>query len=409
MHMRARRFVYELVDQTFFDTIDLYTPNKSHYINFVGAMLPTGWRTGHTGVWAFCYSPRDEMPAQGWKIHLSATLYNARAVLAAAVPVLVDAQITFKFGVDRRMYGLMSSKNWARGGSGKFMTVYPHDEAEFRAVIERLHDATIGLSGPYILSDKRYKERGVVYYRYGTMRPVETIDRDGRRVTHLIGPDGEQQVDDRQPVFTVPSWATDPFPRDRTDSGESNTLKEGRYLINSVLAFSNSGGVYVATDRVTGAEVIVKEARPFVAGHTGENDAVALLQKEYRVMKALEGTGYAPQAYDLFRDWEHWFLVEEKIEGLTLTKLTAQELILLDPRAGAAEYRRYHQLLRDIFLPLARAVAAFHERGIALCDLSPSNVVVSSDTKRVRLIDFEGAYEAGVDIELDLMTSRWRP
>jgi hypothetical protein len=409
MQLRDRRFVYQLVDQTFFDTLDRYAPNKAHYINFVNALLPAGWRNGHKGVWAFCYPPDDALPTQGWKIHLSATLYNARAVLAAAVPVLVDAQVAFKFGADRRMYALMSGKNWTRGGSGKFMTVYPRDEAEFRTVIQRLHAATVGLSGPYILSDKRYDERGIVYYRYGTMRPVETIDRNGHRVTHLIGPDGEQQVDDRQPVFSVPSWATDPFPREQTDAGESNTLKNGRYRIDGVLTFSNTGGVYLATDRDTGMEVVIKEARPFVAGFTAETDAVALLQKEYRVMKALEDTGYAPKAYDLFRDWEHWFLVEEKIVGVTLFKLTSQELVLLKPRADAADYRRYHELFRDVFRPLALAIAAFHERGIALCDLSPSNVVVSMETKQVTLIDFEAACQAGIDIELDLMTPGFAP
>ncbi len=409
MQLRARRFAYQLVDPTFFEPFDRYQPNAAHYVNFVHAYLPDGWRTGRKGVWAFCHPPQDALPTQGWKIHLSATLYNARAVLASAVPVLVSRSVPFKFAADRRIFGLMSGKNWARGGSGKFMTVYPRDDAEFRVLVELLHNETKGLAGPYILSDARYKD-GIVYYRYGTIRPVESLDKDGRRVTHLVGPNGERQVDERNPVFTVPSWTTDPFPRDDSaDDGESNTLKNGRYHIDSVLSYTNSGGVYLATDRETGAEVVIKEARPFVGGASAETDAIALLQKEYRVMKAVEDTGYAPVAYDLFRDWEHWFLVEERIDGETLFKMGSKHMILLNTRPTEEDYRRYHQRFRDVFGELARAVAAFHERGIALCDLSPNNVLVSPDGKRIRLIDFEGACRNGVDIPMDLMTPGFAP
>ena len=76
----------------------------------------------------------------------------------------------------------MNSKRWARQGAGKFITIYPFDEDQFVSVIEQLHQATRQFEGPYILSDRRYKDSKVVFYRYGGMSPFKVLNIKGEKV-----------------------------------------------------------------------------------------------------------------------------------------------------------------------------------------------------------------------------------
>ncbi|GAB3839506.1 hypothetical protein GCM10029963_06840 [Micromonospora andamanensis] len=61
---------------------------------------------------------------------------------------------------------LRNSKYAARAASGKFVTVYPRDDAELELVCKELDELLTGEDGPYVLSDLRYAA-GPVYVRYG--------------------------------------------------------------------------------------------------------------------------------------------------------------------------------------------------------------------------------------------------
>ncbi|NIB31267.1 hypothetical protein HBB16_05180 [Pseudonocardia sp. MCCB 268] len=59
------------------------------------------WHVDRTGLWYSVTPPEVVLPAQGWKLHLSATPAHAREVLARALPVLLDSgarrRSAFKF------------------------------------------------------------------------------------------------------------------------------------------------------------------------------------------------------------------------------------------------------------------------------------------------------------------------
>src|ERR1700760_4259188 len=137
------------------------------------------------------------------------------------------------------MYG----KRWNRGGSGKFMTIYPRDLEQFKHLVARMDERTRDLDGPYILSDRRYKDSKVVYYRYGTMLPQSALSSDGRRISVLIGADGQLVEDKRNPEYVLPPWAKDPFVAEETPQRHTGPvfLNGGKYRIDHPIAFSNSG------------------------------------------------------------------------------------------------------------------------------------------------------------------------
>ncbi|KJK56056.1 hypothetical protein UK12_24790, partial [Saccharothrix sp. ST-888] len=107
------------------------------------------------------------LPAQGWKIHVSAASEAAAEVLSAVASVIAEDPCAFKFAADREKLHEINSRNSERGSAGKFITVYPADERQFRRIAEELHRATGGLPGPAVLSDRPYAPGSRVHYRYG--------------------------------------------------------------------------------------------------------------------------------------------------------------------------------------------------------------------------------------------------
>jgi predicted Ser/Thr protein kinase len=397
-----------LADSQFFETIDYYQPQEDGLVDVVKGILPEDWRYARNTVWLGCHPPEERdrpLPPQGWKIHISSSGSNADDILRAVVPVLARHDVAFKFSLDRRLLALMHSKGWARQGAGKFVTVYPLDEEQFKFLVEELHQVTREFDGLYILSDKRYKDSRVVFYRYGGIRPHTFLNVKGENVSVLLSPEGEKVLDVRTPFFSPPAWAKDPFAEEAAQGAAAApaeiTLKEGRYLVKGVLNFSNSGGVYVAEDRETGVEVVIKEARPCVSA---TEDAVALLRKEHRILTKLEHTGMAPKPLDFFQDWEHFFLVQEYIAGTTLGGFAARNNITLHTHPTVESTEKFYRNFRTLFLQLARVIKTMHENNVVLTDLSPNNVIVQPETMQIRLIDFEGACELEVDQPIYMYT-----
>jgi serine/threonine protein kinase len=392
---------YIIADKLFYEPLDRYEPDHQAFFDLVLEMLPADWKIVRKGVWFNAIPLVKALAVQGWKIHLSATQTNAQEILRRIVPILVGQCTTFKFGLDRRILSIMTGKNWHRGGSGKFVTIYPDDQDHFIRLIEEIHQATAEFEGPYILSDRRYRDSRVVFYRYGGLSPVDTLTAKGEKTLVLASPEGETIPDERQPYFVLPSWVQDPFepPAEEAESTE-NTLKDGRYEITSVLTFSNSGGVYLANDRESGDTVVIKEARPHVNTTPSGEDAVALLRKEYRLLQKLDGTDVAPRPIDFFTDWEHSYLVEEYLGDVPTLRMysgSVQKSIILLTQPTTEAVHVYWEDYKRVFTRIAEMLNVLHERGIVFMDLSMNNILIVDEGRSLKLIDFEGAFEPAIE------------
>lgn len=407
------KLLYMLADTEFYEPMSRYSPMRGDFHDPLRKILPDGWSIEHRNLWWDCVGPGAEVPDQGWKIHVSATPANAPAVLVTIARILFGEKVPFKFIVDRLILVMVNGKRWHRGSSGKFITVYPRDTAQCGELLEKLHQATIGYMGPYILSDRRYKDSRIIHYRYGGLLPTKRTDVNGRAV-HVIRDENGAYVDDeRNAYFSLPAGMVDPFETPVHDEGEPGTLKRSRYLIRRLLASSNSGSVYLAHDRLLDREVVIKEARPFTNVSLRGLDAVQLLKKEHRLLSILADTGIAPRALDFFHDWEHAYLVEEFLDArLTLRDYMGKINLLLRTRAGIEQSRGFYRDYRDLFIKLAVLVRTLHAHDIVFSDLSMANVMVKENedgTIRLHLIDFEGAYEEGVDLPTHMYTPGFAP
>ncbi|MEV6146181.1 class IV lanthionine synthetase LanL [Streptomyces sp. NPDC051992] len=354
------------------------------------------WSVDQGEFWCQVVPPGAVRRAQGWKLHVSATPLAAPLTLARAAEVLVAHRCRFKFaGSPARVAGLVSGR-FARGGSGKFITVYPADDEQFRLLAEELHRATAGLPGPAVLSDRRYRQDSQVFYRYGVFSAVRSLTPDGGYAALLTDPEGRPVADERNAWFSPPAWAGDPFP-DRPAAPVRSTatakpvLLNGRYLVRGAIQHSNKGGVFRAEDSRTGEQVVVKQARAHVGAGLEGLDVRDLLRREAALLERLGGDRpdrVVPRVVEVFEQQGSVFMAVESVPGATLRRTVARRLAedgTACPDAGTAG---------SLVGQLVELVAAAHEPGLTLHDFNPNNVMVAPDG-RLLLIDLEMAAPQG--------------
>ena len=390
-----------------FENFSRRMPSSEHMREYRSA-LPDDWHTWRRGYWIIAEPPGAPVVGQGWKLHVSSTSRNSTETLRRALPVMRDAGVRFKFLMDPPAVGEANGKSFPRASSGKFITVYPDDDTQFRAIAAALTQALAGLDGPYVLTDRRCPGSRVVSYRYGGFVSRFELKPLGLRDLMIQAPDGSLVPDVRTPYWIVPDWAQDPYAgADRgTETDKDGAagaggsagkgLLGGRFKVGSALAFSNRGGIYRGVDTETGADVVLREARPHVEVGPRGIDAVDLLRHEYQLLTELADTGLFVRPIAFFEQWEHAFIAEDYIEGSHLGHLSIAHNPLYGLDLTPARLADYYDRFRLLWVQTADAIAACHERGIVLGDLSMTNIMVTADD-RIRVIDLESAFHEGTD------------
>ncbi|MFJ7246706.1 class IV lanthionine synthetase LanL [Kitasatospora sp. NPDC098652] len=360
------------------------------------------WDVTVGGFWCTARpSASAPLPAQGWKLHVSAASVVGGEVLAAVVRVLAADPCSFKFAAAEERLRELNSRNSNRGSAGKFITVYPVDDAQFQRLAAELDRVTAGLPGPVVLSDRPYRPGSRVHYRYGAFAARAELGNDGEYRSVLRGPAGERADDVRGGSYRAPGWVRDPFrgagdPRQRgggdgrgSGGGRGGgVLLAGRYAVTAAVRHGAKGGVFLGREAASGAEVVVKQARAHIEVDRAGTDARDALRHEAALLARLDGQGLVPRAVELIEQDDSVFLVQERIAGQSLGAWVAARLRRDgSPDVDWAEAGPVAHGLLDL-------VGRVHDQGLVLRDLSPGNVMVRPDGS-LRLIDLELAAETG--------------
>lgn len=138
--------VYCLVDSYFYDSTSQLGEQPRDF-ELAHAPLPEGWAASELEDWCVHSPVGVELPAQGWKVHVSACLDNAERVLAAVAAYCRNRRIAFKFRRSPDALLLANAKYADRGSSGKFVTIYPVDVAQLEDVLTELGEVLDGSPG----------------------------------------------------------------------------------------------------------------------------------------------------------------------------------------------------------------------------------------------------------------------
>ena len=307
---------------------------------------------------------------------MSATLLSAAEVIARAEPILRERDALFK--VPSRLEFLKSLNSGLIDFSqiGKFLTIYPRSTDEAVQLARDLHRATLGLPGPRIPFDARYRKKSLVYYRSGAFR------RRADGTPGLIqGKGGRRYRDKRGPGRAVPRWLEDPFQKSPVNKAKWGGLIRRNLLAFKAKAQRGKGGVYEAIDLsvLPLRSVIIKEGRRHGETNWDGRDGYALIKHEARVLRRLRAAGLpVPGVFREFTENGNRYLVLERIPGRPL--LAAKRM--QPPRPS---WRRAAKVLEQLEPMLSR----MHAAGWTWRDCKPSHIFLHRGT--VRFIDFEGA------------------
>ena len=384
--MDLRYEAYCFADRLFYD-IQSHAETSQDDFSLVLPPLPEGWGQGDKNIWRHLHPHGVTLPKQGWKIHVSATVANAEHTLARTFDYCVERRIPFKYLRTKSIVLARNSKYAPREASGKLITIYPADDAEFERTLTDLAAALEGQQGAYILSDLRFGA-GPLFVRYGGF-VEQWLEQDGKQVLAIEGPDGTLVPDQRKPNFWVPEWVELPaFLVPHLAARNGGDPEQFPYQVLKSLHFSNGGGVYLAKRKSDGKEVVLKEARPH-AGLDRENaDAVSRLDHEYQTLTRLAGVPGVPEVYDRFTVWEHEFVAMEFMPGGPLGKWLGVNYPLTHHEVTTEQLSAYATRTLAIVDQVERIMAAVHERGVVFADLHALNILVDEDDS-VSLIDFE--------------------
>ncbi|MCA2211688.1 class III lanthionine synthetase LanKC [Jidongwangia harbinensis] len=355
--------------------------------------MPADWTRETTGVWTHCRPPAAELPAQGWKVHVSACRDNAGKVLSAVWEHCVGAGHAFKFLANAAALDALNGKYAPRGSAGKFITVYPGDAGGCARTVRELGERLRGQPGPDIPGDLRCGD-APVFVRFGGFRPRYCWHR-GRRVRAIEAPDGTLVPDEAGPRFRPPPWVQPPgFLAPFLAARDREERVDLPYTWERALHLSNGAGVFLAREPGSGRPVVIKEARAFAGLDAGGNDALARLRREWDLLTACRGLPAVPAAHRFLDQERRGFLVQEFLAGVPLDRAVAARHPLATRDASGADRDRYADWARRMCEQAEAAVACLHDRGIVFGDLHPGNLIAGPDD-RVRLVDFEAAFRLG--------------
>ena len=331
-------------------------------------------------------------PDQGWKLHVSATPISAVDVLEAALDILLAGGVRFKVVGSVGLLGAFNAGTFGVSQIGKFITVYPNDDAHAVGLAVALDEATRGHPGPRVPTDRPLRPRSLVHYRYGSMRRRPESEFAGDEAAgqyDLLDPAGRLADDVRLDFYRAPHPdVTDPFEAAgvRVAPPARGPLLNGRYFVSNALSQSTRGGVYRGVDvAATPARLcLLKEAWHDVALDPYGRDARDWATNEERILSRYAGDPVLPAFYDRFEVDGDRYIVIEYVEGTSLDKVLTEELSVeqgIDPSEVIA-----------IGLACADALAHLHDIGLVFRDVKPANLIKTTDGD-YRLIDFGITYE----------------
>lgn len=174
------------------------------------------------------------------------------------------------------------------------------------------------------------------------------------------------------------------------------TLLDGRYRLIRVLGSGGFGQTFVAEDthQEGDGKCVVKHFQPVTQDAVFLETARRLFFKEVETLRRLGSHDRIPTLLNDFEEQNEFYLVQEYIEGRSLSE----------------ELRIFHRLDEPQVVALLRDVLEIlefvHERNVIHRDIKPSNLMRRQRDRKLVLIDFGAVKELNTQILQDLEHSK---
>ncbi|AFY32894.1 protein kinase [Calothrix sp. PCC 7507] len=167
-------------------------------------------------------------------------------------------------------------------------------------------------------------------------------------------------------------------------STSSLMILDGRYKIIRQLGAGGFGKTFLAEDTYlpSGRRCVIKQLRPIMHNPRIYQLVQERFQREAAILEDLGSTtDQIPSLYAYFQSGEQFYLVQEWIEGNTLTAKIQQQGFL------------HESAVRKILVNLLPVIEYIHSKRIIHRDIKPDNIILRSGNGKPVLIDFGAVRE----------------
>lgn len=325
------------------------------------------------------------LPCEGWKIHISIDVLNINKLLNTVGTVIAKDNISFKVVWGSKNLDRFLDSNFDRVQFGKFITIYPSNSEQFIEIIEKLYEDLKEFKGPDILTDFKYKDSNILFYRYGGILPKQFVDSKGQR-RYFLNYNGKKTEDVRSTLPYLPEGIKNPFVM---ESVEKYLPKElDIYEFEGALKFFNNGGVYKAKNKNTNENVVIKEVSRFMNYNIlNGQSAIDYKENEYDVLTKLENVNGLPKAINFIKSDDRIFLIEEYVSGKSLDELFFENPFY-SPRKNKDNDKKFLSNFYRIMINLYKLIEKIHDNEYLISDFNPTNILFDESFK-VFFIDVE--------------------
>ncbi|MEM9136494.1 MAG: SH3 domain-containing protein [Cyanobacteria bacterium P01_F01_bin.42] len=162
------------------------------------------------------------------------------------------------------------------------------------------------------------------------------------------------------------------------------SLLANRYRVLRVLGDGGFGTTYLAEDSQMPSrrKCVVKQLKPVEDNPEIYRLVKDRFQREAAILETLgDGFEQIPNLYAYFSEGEQFYLVEEWVEGETLTQKVQREGALSEP------------LIRDILSQTLPVLSYVHQKRMVHRDIKPDNIIIRQTDQKPILIDFGAVKE----------------
>lgn len=156
-------------------------------------------------------------------------------------------------------------------------------------------------------------------------------------------------------------------------------LQGGRYIVKQVLGQGGMGAALLATDiRLAGKLVVIKELISDNVDQTKRQEDVRNFKREVATLAHIDHP-LVPNVTDHFQEGNHYFMVQEYVEGENLE----EQLERTNQPLREREMLICASQILDVLDYLSQQTPPLVHR-----DIKPANIIISSRDKRAHLVDF---------------------
>jgi serine/threonine-protein kinase len=176
----------------------------------------------------------------------------------------------------------------------------------------------------------------------------------------------------------------------------SRSLLNNRYQIIDTLGRGGFGESFLAIDTHLPSQkkCVIKQLKPFIQEPTIPRWMCDRFEQEACILESLgDKHQQIPQLYAYFQEGQHFFLVQEWIDGITLTQKVERE--------GVLSPEQVERILQQL-LPV---LSYIHSKNIVHRDLKPDNIIYRHQDQCPVLIDFGAVKQALTNVQSDIYKS----